>query len=294
MKGGWHEVTRLHPCPICKKPDWCAYHDDGIAVICPRTPDGCVRFLGDAGYLHRLGQQDPQFRALPFAYRKSKQKPAPEPEIAIDWDKLVAECEDRARGRAVKQLSEKLGVSVRSLRRLRMGLSAKGAWTFPMCDNTAKIIGIRLRGNDGRKWAVKGSKSGVFIPSDEPQTEPLMICEGPTDTAALLDLGYSALGRPSCLGGADHILLYCQARFTVIVADRDGPGLDGAKRLADRLWVPCGKKGVKTIAPVNRKDIRAWVLEGVQRSAIDSLIANAKFHSLDKKEKPDGYTHSDD
>lgn len=42
------------------------------------------------------------------------------------------------------------------------------AWAFPMKDATGRVIGIRLRNTEGHKWAVKGSKSGLFLPSFYP------------------------------------------------------------------------------------------------------------------------------
>ena len=38
--GQWKRVTRLSPCPICKKSDWCLISPDRAAVICPRIEEG--------------------------------------------------------------------------------------------------------------------------------------------------------------------------------------------------------------------------------------------------------------
>ena len=35
----WFRVSHRNPCPICKKPDWCGYTENGI-VRCMRTQAG--------------------------------------------------------------------------------------------------------------------------------------------------------------------------------------------------------------------------------------------------------------
>lgn len=70
------------------------------------------------------------------------------------------------------------------------------AWTFPVSDAAGVLTGIRLRLADGRKLSVRGGPEGLFVPADLGQPERLLIAEGPTDTASLLDLGLAAVGRP--------------------------------------------------------------------------------------------------
>jgi 5S rRNA maturation endonuclease (ribonuclease M5) len=69
----------------------------------------------------------------------------------------------------------------------------------------------------------------------------VLICEGPSDTAALLDLGFSAVGRPSCNGGRKLLVELVQQRkpsSIVIVSDNDSPGQRGAVLKALRSVVP--------------------------------------------------------
>ncbi len=49
-------VSPDEPCLLCGKPDWCLIAKDGSAAICPRTPEGAVKDLGTAGYLHMLDE----------------------------------------------------------------------------------------------------------------------------------------------------------------------------------------------------------------------------------------------
>src|SRR5439155_12311592 len=90
------------------------------------------------------------------------------------------------------QDTSSLGLSATSLLRLGVGWSAPyRAWAFPMRDAGGAIRGIRLRTVAGKKFCVRGSKDGLFIPEESAAVGPLLVCEGPTDTAALLDMGFA-------------------------------------------------------------------------------------------------------
>jgi DNA primase len=145
-----------------------------------------------------------------------------------------------------------------------------------MFDARRKVIGIRLRAEDGQKWAVAGSHNGLFWPDGLAGAGPLLICEGPTDTAALLDLGYDAIGRPCCTGAVEMIIEVVRRlrrRDVVVVADADAPGIEGANRLA-RALTEAGRRP-KVIRPLWGKDARAWVQAGATRAVVDTAIQNA-------------------
>ena len=52
----------------------------------------------------------------------------------------------------------------RELRRIGTKCRSTGAWTFPMCDSSGGIIGIRLRTTTGFKFSVAGSRQSLFMP----------------------------------------------------------------------------------------------------------------------------------
>ena len=151
-----------------------------------------------------------------------------------------------------------------------------------MSDASGRIIGIRLRLPSGRKLAVKGGKEGLFIPEGLDGAHRLLICEGATDTAALLDLGFSAVGRPSCTGGIRHLadlVRRLAAAEVVIVADADPPGQAGARRLAGALVAYC--PAVKVITPPpGSKDARAWKQAGATTADVQSLIGAVPIRRL--------------
>ena len=250
-------VTKANPCTICEKPDWCMYSEDGQVAICARVSDGSKKKCGDAGYLHLLtnDQREDLHKVKRQAF-KAADRPKPE----VDFSKLAREYQDRLSERQLRWLAGSLGITEKSLKRLRVGFDGK-AFTFPMRDENLRIIGIRRRFGDGNKKALFGSTNGLFIPSDLVHDKPLIICEGPTDCGAALDLGFETIGRPNCDSKIDMTVQFARGRKVVIICDNDLPGRDGAKKLAAELIKCC--PAVKIICPpLGVKDLREWKQHG--------------------------------
>lgn len=116
----------------------------------------------------------------------------------------------------------------------------------------------------------------MFVPNGMTYSEMLLIAEGATDTAALLDLAFEAVGRPSCTGGAPMLveLVQCRRlRDVVIVADVDahGAGQRGAESLAVALASYC--PSVRAIAaPNGLKDVREWLRAGATHEDVLAAI----------------------
>jgi phage/plasmid primase-like uncharacterized protein len=139
-----------------------------------------------------------------------------------------------------------------------------------MRDATGKIVGIRRRLPDGKKLSVKGGHEGLFTPIDLNGQSPLIVCEGASDTAALLSLGLMAVGRPSCSGGVGFLRTLCEHRRVIIVADNDLPGIRGANELKVRL-----ADATVVIPPAGVKDAREWC--AIDPSAVlKSSLLNAQ------------------
>jgi 5S rRNA maturation endonuclease (ribonuclease M5) len=295
-RDGWQRVNRERPCPICERPDWCLVSTDETAAICARTES--AKRCGEAGWLHRLrdSPRQPVRRAvrricLPLACPGTRFN-----ELAGQFREAVDSCH-------LEQFADSLGLSVESLKALGIGWSwADQAWAFPMLSADGTVLGIRLRRETGKKFAVRGGKEGLFLPVGEAQGESgsvgsvrvgprgcysgdstLLICEGPTDTAALLDMGFdNVVGRPSCTGGIKllvELVRVQQPAEAVIVADTDEPGQRGASNLASVLvaYVPA----VRVIQPPDGlKDARAWLQEGGTRQDVEKAIAAALVRRL--------------
>ncbi|MCB9609453.1 MAG: toprim domain-containing protein [Polyangiaceae bacterium] len=205
--------------------------------------------------------------------------------------KLAEAAITRARGWPLEELSRDTGPSVGSYERLQTGylvgeLAERAglndgsiAYSFPMRLPHGPVCGVRVRSRSGRKWAVQGSRNGLFIPEGvDLQHDRLVLCEGPTDTAALLDLGVPAVGRPDAQGRLElcaELARQNRAGQIVVVADNDAPGLEGAFRCARALRVQC--PDVRVVQPpIAHKDVRQWALADASRGAFESLVALAR------------------
>lgn len=281
-RGEFRRVTKAHPCPICGRPDWCLVagpSDTPTAALCARVES--VKRCGQAGWLHRLRDDD--------AWRPSRQRvrtvtPPAARTADIDIAKLAEAWHRTAlESGELSRLAADLGVSVESLSRLGAGwASDRRCWSFPMRSPDGDLLGIRLRLTDGRKLAVRGGHEGLFLPSGLTRGGRLLIAEGASDTAALLDLGFVAVGRPSCTGGAKLLVDLARRLATddvVIVADADAPGRRGADDLAGllALYVP----QVRVIQPqAGIKDARAWKQAGATRDDVLAAIGAAEPRRL--------------
>lgn len=278
LRSDWTRVSRSRPCPICERPDWCLLSTDGNAVICARieSPKRC----GEAGWLHRLQKTPPagriaRIRSIPLG-------PAPRD----DLERLCARFQTTVNPTALEELSRSLGVQSESLDRLGIGWSAgHGAWSFPMTDGNGNVLGIRLRRPNGFKFAVTGGREGLFVPVGLENSAHglLLVCEGPTDVAALLDMGFTAVvGRPNCAGGTRLLVELVMKRKrpdVVVVADADGPGQRGAANLASMLvaYAPT----VRIIRPPKGiKDARVWLQAGGRHDDVLRTIEAAPARRL--------------
>jgi len=266
----WIRCSKRHMCPICGKPDWCMLAVDGCVVICSREPS--EKHLGEAGWLHRIKESEGGPKNFPAKKLPSGPKPEMVNCYVRDWNKDP-----------IRLLSRKLGVSELSLNRLGIGVNRTEEYTFPMKDGNCRTIGFRIRNYRGQKWSVKGSSSGLFIPDTFHGDDTMYIVEGPTDTAAMLDLGLDCIGRPSCSGGKDYIVQFLSRHkvSVVILADRDVTDVAkrntrmGALLLAKSIKHLC--TGIKMIHPPFGKDPREWVNDGATRAMVESVVKSTKY-----------------
>lgn len=264
MESEWIRASNGRKCPVCQKSDWCLIAVNGSAAICPRVEQASVAYIEGSGWLHKFGDDDspkPRLRAAP--------KPLPE------HNQVLAEIYGKMRkqmsGDILKSLAEQLHVSEKSIDLLGAGYSTtKDAFAFPMTRHGKRFLGIRYRTKDGSKFAQKGSKQGLFIPESFTLAKGVVVCEGPTDTAAMLDLGFNAIGRASCNSGDRLVKELTQSNPVAILTDNDEPGILGANRLASRL------KNAVVVRPGKFKDAREWVASGATRGEVMEAIAKAR------------------
>lgn len=250
----WKRVSRLSPCPVCKKPDWCLIARDRSAAICPRIEQGSVRMIEGSGYLHVFRITKEWAKEV---YIPTKMKPLPEHNevLAIKARQWIVGCEPTR----IEELAGMLRVSKDSLDLLNVGWFDKNqSWIFPMQRMGNRLIGIRLRPKTGKKFAVKGSRNGLFIPNNLPDRGVVYVCEGESDTAALLTVGLQAVGRPSCNSGDRLLKELLKQNEVVVCADRDGVGRRGAESLTKYLNMHTS--GATMMLPPDKyKDMRDWL-----------------------------------
>lgn len=254
----------------------CPVHDDRSPSLSARvTPEGKLLAYCHAGcdfklIVHALGVSNPAVKANRDPV--IDEPPRPDPSMLREWRSI----RERAVSADVTERERKLGIPPGGL--IRMGAAwslAMMALTAPMFDRPAgQVIGVRVRADDGRKWAITGSHNGLFLPTTFLDSGPLYAPEGLTDSAALAGLGFDVLGRPACNGG--RVLVRAAAKISgravVVVSDRDAPGVAGAHQLASELK----RDGVRVrvITPPGAKDIREWVADGAGRGDVEWLVKN--------------------
>lgn len=264
-------ASRSNRCPVCGKDSWCLIDKARGLTICPRTVS--ARKIGEAGYMHDDGSYQGKARAM------DAQMARPKPQPKIDAEGIMAGFQKAATEALVVMEAVRLGVTAEALWTLGVGYDRNHrAFAFPMHDHNGRMVGIRLRrSEDGFKWAITGSRNGLFYPPLS-HDGPIMLPEGPTDTAAMLTLGFDTIGRPFCRGGIDAL---CEVfsglnRPAVIVADQDKAGIEGAEATAAALFGIAA--WVKVITPPPRiKDTRAWLQAGATHDSVMFRVDNVEL-----------------
>ncbi len=260
MKSKWIRVTKKSHCPKCDHDSWCTVCPDLELVLCMRVESNRPSRNRMGGWLHPIGSG----KQIP------KQSVREEPP-RIDAGAIMKSFSDKKWPEMQIRFAQSLGVSLAALSAIGCAWApAHHAWAFPMRDGVGNCVGIRLRTESGQKFAVPGSRSGIFIPSTEPNPT-VYLMEGPTSTAAALTIGLFAIGEPSCNASINYTQVAInrlRIKRAVIVADKDKPGLRGASALASELQIPC----CTLLLPC--KDMRDFVNFGGTKELIESLTAS--------------------
>ncbi|TVQ64038.1 MAG: hypothetical protein EA379_02865 [Phycisphaerales bacterium] len=138
---------------------------------------------------------------------------------------------------------------------------------------------------------VTGSRRGLIVPRgfDAFGDAPVVLVEGPSDTAACIGVGLDVLGRPSNVGGVDLLTRALQRRkgAVIVLGERDfrdddraphgwrWPGLEGAMRTASAMSRALGRHVYASIPPAPHKDARDWLQREPSMTpdkAVDTLL----------------------
>ena len=158
-------------------------------------------------------------------------------------------------------------------------------WAIPERNADGEITGNAYRLPDGSKSFKTGSRRGLIVawPLDtyagSSHGNPIFICEGASDTAALLQFGLDAVGVPMTGKSGDMLAELLKGRHVAIVADNDEPGMRGANKIAEQLVLAC--KSVRIInLPEDCKDAREAVLNGANMKDFIDLAEQAESFSI--------------
>ncbi len=153
-------------------------------------------------------------------------------------------------------------------------------WVIVERDAQGEIIGTAYRLADGSKSTAPGSKRGLIFEAPLhayvglTAEDPVYVCEGASDTAAILSMGLHSVGVAMAGHCADMLAVLLFGRHVVIVADSDAAGRKGAVKLAKALAVGCAS--VRIIDPPDgAKDAREAVIAGADRAAFEAAAASA-------------------
>lgn len=250
MKIGKHEYARCNlriACPICGRRKFCMISVDGKFVLCTAVSDGAKKrynFTSGPVYLHVIENKDTRPHLRPI-----KRDTRPTKELMQYYARNLDQSDT-----ALLPLTTDLGVSKLSIISLAAGQVRHGTWGFPMVNEHREVIGIKCRNLTGKKWCMKGSQLGLYVPLSYKEDIPVYVMEGESDTAAALSAGLNAIGVPSANACIQMLKQFLKGQQAYYVADNDSHGV-GLKGALDRLTL-IGNGNV--ILNKRYKDFREW------------------------------------
>jgi len=188
--------------------------------------------------------------------RVSKLKDRP---IALNWNSLNEYYKQQIPPNHYQmRLAIRWGVSRKTIKDLGCGwIRSEGAWTFPVRNELCEIVGIQRIYPDNSKKMIRGSRIGIFVPTGIDWKDYIIICEGASDTATAIDIGFpNSIGRLSATCGNKIIKEFIKGIDVIIVTDNDIPGIKGAEKLATDLTK---QNKCSIIYPSEGKDLRDFV-----------------------------------
>jgi 5S rRNA maturation endonuclease (ribonuclease M5) len=254
MPSKWIRVSKSNPCTLCDHGDWCSALDDGSLALCMRVES--TQPARNGGWLHRLKDRGGCRKSSWRTVRPLESRSAP----SVDWLKLAKQLHSNCNRDAYEWLSKRLTVTVTSLRRLRVGWNGRNrSFAFPMREANGNVCGIRYRSMNDQKFSERGGREGLFFQPADIVRDYLIVVEGASDAAAMIDLGFpSVIGRANCTGNISQIVSLCRRlgpSCVLVVPDNDQPGINGAKNLIESL--PIGANLL--LLPDEIKDVRECI-----------------------------------
>ena len=273
----WIRVTRQNRCTQCGHDTWCLLSSDGGTAICMRSVSDHPKTFksGEVGYIHKLNGH-----RAPVPVKREQ------PKVEIDAEGMMKGWLKDTKAVYISRLADDLGVKASALLELGVCWAKEHyAFGFPMRDGLGSVVGIRLRNASGKKWSVRGSHAGIFLPYCK-SDDTVWIVEGASDTAAALSIGLYAVGRPSCSGGLYHLKTLfdrLHIRRAVIIADNDKPGLEGAEQLVRHAQIPC------CVMTLPCKDVREFTSFGGTSEMLEDMVKGFVWRNVTAASTPKSF-----
>lgn len=261
------------PCPVC----------NSGTKGCSTTDDGQHFCRGDAvdpsawGDLLKGKTDAAGFRHYRRAAEKPNRAKGRRVKPADGWEEKARGFASLLRPQDRDDLAARLGLPADVLAHMPLvGLSqATGGgavYSLPECDGAGRVVGIQERFPDGAKRTIEGGRRGLALVTGwRDRYGPVFVVEGASDTLALTATGLAAVGRPSNMGGTEHLVELFRdlpaERVLVVVGENDPkpngdwPGRAGAVQVAKALAGKLGRRVLWTLPPAGAKDVRAWLTD---------------------------------
>ena len=117
--------------------------------------------------------------------------------------------------------------------------------------------------------------------------QPLRPTSPPSRVNFRSALRFSVVGRSSCTGVSSLVVDFVRRlrpALAVLVADHDGPGMEGAADCASHLVRSCPVCVITP--PTGVKDLREWKQRGARKADIEKLIEDSHVRRLSIESRP--------
>ncbi len=151
-------------------------------------------------------------------------------------------------------------------------------WAIAERNADGEVVGTAYRLPDGSKKSKPGGKRGLILPwpldayAGTGADDPVFVCEGASDTAAVLGLGLHAVGLPMAGQCGEWLAALLKGRHAVVVADADEAGTRGTDKIVGALMPDCASVR-RIVPPKGAKDARAAIIDG---ATAEDFLALAK------------------
>lgn len=274
-KHTWKGVSKSAPCEVCGKDHNCSRATDDDLLICRRggdTPPGWkfIRPTSDGGNMYGLadGSSDT------VSPKPKPRRPEP-PKPQFDWPAIHKKCRaEIIPGELYDFADVELGLDGWAVDALEAGVH-NDRYVFPERDAAGKIIGLVKRhllppGSDlPRNRSLWCANRGLTYRYPLPEKDPVLIVEGASDTAAAMESGFTAVGRPSNAGGGELLAVLLAGRHVIVCGENDQkpsgkwPGREGVEAIVPHLTPVCASVRV-LFPPPDTKDVRSWLTGGAK------------------------------